>query len=52
MQHNTKSYTKKPKLFIIADAGVDTGFAQVTHNLVEHLHSFVERIKYYGVYGY
>lgn len=27
----------KKKLFIIADAGVDTGFANVTHNLVEHL---------------
>ncbi len=29
----------KKKLFIMADAGADTGFAQVTHNLVEHLHS-------------
>ena len=52
MQHNTKSYTKKPKLFIIADAGVDTGFAQVTHNLVEHLHLRYEvhimGINYYG----
>ena len=35
MQHQTHSFKKK--LFIIADAGVDTGFAQVTHNLVEHL---------------
>ena len=32
-----KDYTSKKKLFIIADAGVDTGFANVTHNLVEHL---------------
>ena len=35
MQH--KGFSIKKKLFIIADAGVDTGFAQVTHNLVEHL---------------
>ncbi len=27
----------KKKLFIIADAGCDTGFAQVTHNIVENL---------------
>src|SRR5215216_211464 len=29
----------KPKLFIFADAGADTGFAQVTHNLIEHMHT-------------
>lgn len=38
MQHNTKVITKK-KLFIIADAGCDTGFASVTHNLIENLHT-------------
>lgn len=39
MQHNTTKYTiAKKKLFIIADAGADTGFASVTHNLVENLY--------------
>lgn len=33
---------KLPKLFIIADAGVSTGFANVTHNLVQELHELWE----------
>ena len=44
-------YTKK-KLFIIADAGCDTGFANVTHNLVNNLFEKWEihilGINYYG----
>lgn len=28
----------KPKLLIHADAGIDTGFANLTHNLIEQLH--------------
>jgi len=51
-QHNNKSYTVKPKLFVMADAGCDTGFAQVTHNLVEHLYTSFDihilAINYYG----
>ncbi len=47
----TASVAKK-KLFVIADAGCDTGFAQVTHNLVEHLAErwdiHVLGINYYG----
>lgn len=47
-----KDYTAKKKLFVIADAGCDTGFAQVTHNLIEHLHTLwdihVLGINYYG----
>lgn len=39
MQHNNKKYSvQKKKLFIIADAGADTGFASVTHNLIENLY--------------
>lgn len=30
----------KRKLFIFGDAGVHTGFANVVHNLVEHLHQY------------
>jgi glycosyltransferase involved in cell wall biosynthesis len=37
MKHNTHTFTAKRKLMIIADAGADTGFAQVTHNLIENL---------------
>lgn len=37
MQHNTKVVTKK-KLFMIGDAGADTGFASVLHNLIENLY--------------
>lgn len=37
MKH--KGYTTKKKLFIVADAGCDTGFASVTHNLIENLHT-------------
>lgn len=37
MQHNTKVVVKR-KLFIIADAGADTGFASVTHNLIDNLY--------------
>ncbi len=36
----TGTYSKasqKPVLFIFADAGCDTGFAQVTHNLIDQL---------------
>lgn len=48
----TKDFTSKKKLFIIADAGVDTGFATVTHNLVEHLHTLwdihILAINYHG----
>ena len=48
----TKGQSTKKKLFIIADAGVDTGFAQVTHNLVEHLadrwNIHIMAINYYG----
>ncbi len=43
---------RKKKLFIIADAGVDTGFASVTHNLVNSLHPrwdiSILGINYYG----
>lgn len=43
---------KKKKLFIIADAAVDTGFATVTHNIIEHLYQrwdiSVLAINYYG----
>lgn len=43
---------KKKKLFIIADAAVDTGFATVTHNLVDNLHQrwdiSILGINYYG----
>jgi D-inositol-3-phosphate glycosyltransferase len=46
-----KGITKK-KLFIVADAAVTTGFATVTHNLIEHLHKTwdidVLAINYYG----
>jgi hypothetical protein len=42
----------KPKLFIIADAAVDTGFAQVSHNIIDNLHQRwdidVLAINYYG----
>jgi D-inositol-3-phosphate glycosyltransferase len=42
----------KKKLFIIADAAVDTGFATVTHNLVESLYAgwdiSILGINYYG----
>jgi len=42
----------KKKLFIIADAAVDTGFATVTHNLIDNLHTEwdidVLGINYYG----
>jgi glycosyltransferase involved in cell wall biosynthesis len=42
----------KKKLFIIADAGVDTGFATVTHNIINHLANrwdiSVLAINYYG----
>lgn len=52
MKGEGKDYTAKKKLFIIADAGCDTGFAQVTHNLVEHLWTLYEihilGINYYG----
>jgi len=33
-----KQYSAKKKLFIMADAGADTGFASVTHNLIENLY--------------
>lgn len=50
MQH--KELSIKKKLFIIADAGVDTGFAQVTHNLVDHLSErwdvHIMAINYFG----
>lgn len=43
---------KKQNLLIIADAGVDTGFANVTHNLIHNLHRTwninVLAINYYG----
>jgi len=32
-----KPVSQKKKLFILADAGCETGFAQVSHNLIEHL---------------
>jgi len=38
--HRKVSFSKaseKPKLFIFADAAADTGFAQVTHNLIDQL---------------
>ena len=42
----------RPKLFIIADAAVDTGFAQVTHNIVDNLYKAwditILAINYYG----
>lgn len=44
--------SKKPVLMIIADAAVDTGFAQVTHNLIDNLYHnwdiHVLAINYYG----
>ena len=47
-----KDFTTKKKLFIIADAGCATGFAQVTHNLVDYLYMQYEvhimGINYYG----
>jgi len=36
MQHNTKAIAKK-KILMISDAGADTGFASVAHNLIENL---------------
>jgi D-inositol-3-phosphate glycosyltransferase len=38
MNHTIK-YSAKKKLFIIADAGADTGFASVSHNLIEQLYT-------------
>lgn len=38
MQKGRKGIQKK-NLFIIADAGVNTGFATVSHNLIDHLHT-------------
>ncbi len=32
------TYSTKKKLFLIADAGCDTGFASVSHNLIENLY--------------
>ena len=47
------TYSKaKPVLFIFADAGADTGFSQVTHNLIDQLWTqydiHVLAINYYG----
>lgn len=47
-----RSVPKRKKLFIIADAAVDTGFATVTHNIVNELHTrwdiSILGINYYG----
>jgi len=48
----TKDFTSKKKLFIIGDAGCDTGFAQVSHAFIDNLWTrydiHVLAINYYG----
>jgi len=42
MANNGKIVAGKKKILIVADAGVDTGFAMVTHNIIDQLYKQYE----------